>query len=206
MKVAIVGLHPNSVVPEGVDVWTINDYYLHIQTRHLKPARVFNLHEEATLNAAMQKLNTEGRWLGDWKQEYRDSGAEIVTLGPVEGLETTILDKQRLIDEFGETHLSCSIAIMICEAVLAGAKELHICGVELAVPGEYLYQSRGIIDAIDAARQRGVTVHAANEQPWRVRIDTTDWASSPDFIQPYWIRERPPTETDLHKVINSSKG
>jgi hypothetical protein len=201
MKVSIVGLHPNSVVPEGTDVWAINDYYVHVQTRHLKPTRIYNLHEEDTLIDAIAKMQPEGRWLGDWKQAYRDSGALVVTLGPIEDLETTTLDKDRLTEEFGESHLSCSIAIMICEAVLAGAEVIHLCGVELAVPGEYIYQSRGILAAMESARERGVIVHAANEEPWRVRIDMTDWKMAPDFIQPYWIRERPATEKDLQKTI-----
>ena len=201
MKIAIVGLHPNSVVPEGVDVWAINDYYAHIQTRHLKPTRIYNLHEEDELNVAIAKFQPEGRWLGDWKQAYRESGAEVVTLGPIKDLETTILDKQRLIDEFGDTHLSCSIAIMICEAVLAGAEEIHICGVELAIPGEYIYQSRGILAAIEAARERGVIVHAVNEKPWRVRIDSADWDKAPPFFTPYWLREREVTSVDLQKAI-----
>ena len=205
MKVAIVGLHPNSVVPDGVDVWAINDYYVHVQTRHLKPTRIYNLHEEDVLDEAIAQFQLEGRWIGDWKQAYREAGAEIVTLGTIEGLETTILDKKRLTDEFGETHLSCSIAIMICEAVVAGAEVIHLCGVELAMPGEYIYQSRGIIAAIESARERGVIVHAANEEPWRVRIDMTDWEKSPEFITPYWIRERPVTKLDLQKAVKDFK-
>jgi len=201
MNVAIVGLHPNSVVPEGVDVWAINDYYVHIQTRHLKPTRIYNLHEEDALNEAIAKFQPEGRWLGDWKQAYRETDAEVVTLGPIEDLETTILDKDRLIDEFGDDHLSCSISIMICEAVVAGAEVIHLCGVELAMPGEYIYQSRGILAAIEAARERGVIVNAANEEPWRVRIDMTDWKMAPEFMTPYWLRERPVTEKDLQKTI-----
>jgi len=144
-----------------------------------RPDRVYNLH--------LVPETRQNRFTGDWKKTYSESGADIVTLGPVDGLNSRLLDTETLDSQFDKELLTCSISIMICEAVLEGFEEITLCGVEL-LAGEFVYQVRGILAAIEAARAQGIKVTAKNEAKWKATLHKIDWTTIPD-IQRYWIRE-----------------
>jgi len=169
-----LGLAPDS------EIWTINDWYMRKpQSLIERPDRVYNLH--------LLPETRSNRFVGDWKKIYSESGADIVTLGPMDGLDSRLLDTESLDSQFDKELLTCSISIMICEAMLEGFEEISLCGVEL-LAGEFVYQVRGILAAIEAARGRGIKVTAKNESKWKATLCKIDWKTISD-IQRYWIRE-----------------
>jgi hypothetical protein len=184
-EVTILGLYPDPLDLRG-SVWTLNDFYRRYP--EIQPDRIYHLHW------GFDKDDRPGRFPGDWKakyREYQEQGSELVTLDKIDGLESYYLNTQTLEEQFPQSALTCSIAIMICEAVREGFETIHLRGVKL-LAGEFFYQVRGIREAIALARSRGiqVTVTAGREKEWQDTLERVDWADITDIEMPYWCWQK----------------
>lgn len=88
-----------------------------------------------------------------WMQE-RNEYVPQACVYPLEGV----------MKRFGRNWLSSSIAFMIAHAIMRGAKEIAIFGVDMAHETEhYSAQKSGCIRFIEIAKEAGLTVHVPDE-------------------------------------------
>jgi len=156
MEVVIYGLYSHDWQrPEVLELpgerWVLNDWYQYGTVEN--PSRIFNLHQHPYIN------EDAGCFKGDWKAEYNQTGADVMTIEPIDGVaRCRVIDTERLVRLAGtRSSLSCSIATMIWQAILEHAEAIRIVGVILNT-SEHAYQAAGILNAIDGARVRGVKV------------------------------------------------
>lgn len=151
-EVAIYGLTNPDAHKRPGDQWVLNDWY---QFSRIQPDRIFNLHNFPYIN-----LTDSNRFIGDWKAEYNQTGADVITIEPIDGVDRCrVIDIERLVDLAGSrSSLSCSIATMIWMAIDEGYDFIRISGV-LLNNSEHSYQATGIIKAIRAAKSRGIKVY-----------------------------------------------
>ncbi len=149
------------------DIWTMNDFYKWFPG--LKPNAVFEIHREGTLAIAMQ----QGRYPGDYKAKFNESGADIVTRFS-HGLDNEfIIDESKLVLLFGEKFFVGTFSYMFAMAILQGFeqgyKQITVRGIHLDRKTEYYTQIPGMLRNIDEARQRGMTVDVPGdfEFTWR---------------------------------------
>jgi hypothetical protein len=110
--------------------WGVNDLFLRPAA---KLTRVFDMHEAATL---------------------RDQAEQA-------GLPYVCFDNYPLdaiVKKFGSDYFTSSIDYMIALALYEGAKDIHIWGVDMAIPNEYDHQKPGCEYWIGYARGKGAKV------------------------------------------------
>jgi hypothetical protein len=188
-ELTIVSLYPKISAISG-DVWTLNDWYSREHLADIKFDRIFQVHW------SWAKVDHEGRYKGDWKEECRKSGAEIISLDELEGLESTLLDREKLCKEFNPEDLSNSIAIMIGVAILEGYEFIRLTGCHM-LGGEYIHCVHGVMNMIAEARNRGVVVEADYEEEWKVNMTKIDWSKIEFAMLPYWLRDKRPPKIEI---------
>jgi len=75
----------------------------------------------------------------------------------------TPLPKDSLVKEFGPYYFTSSFAWMIAMAIVAGAKEIALYGIDMASKNEYILQRPGIYHYFQEARKRGIKITAPYE-------------------------------------------
>ena len=205
MQVNILGLADDDIIDHAIrtdsmngEIWTVNDWY-QFHRRLRKPNRVFNLHTFPHINL------TTSRFLGDWKKEYNESEAEIVTTEKIHGIKNQkLLNQRELIDYCGsKKFLRCSISTMIYVAILEKVTRIDLYGVQLGMT-EYRNHVWGIVQAIDKARAEGIEVNVipeTYETSWREsRFNGVDHfrKTHTDITLCYWETRCPVTNIKLN--------
>ncbi len=156
MKVAIVGAAPTSrhLAPVDDPTWQIWTCSPSNRTKISRVDSWFELHPIIDLQSE--------RW-GDWAPEYTAFLSALpcpVYMQEVNSLvpNAVALPKDAIVAEFGSMFLTSSMAFMICKAILDGATEIGIWGVDCSANGEYEYERPGCQHFIKVARDRGITV------------------------------------------------
>ena len=186
--VNFVGLHHPSVanvsgqeIRNCDEVWTLNDWYTFYD---LKPHKVFN-----PCKASFNGHPTDSRRFIDWKEKYNESGAEIVTIDMIDGIDNCRqFDWDRGVKEFGEDFFTSTMSYMFAQAIWDDYEQINIYGVRLEGKGEYLHQLPGVMDAINKCTARGIKVNCEymNEWIWRMTNIKIDWANIKGGKAPYW--------------------
>lgn len=168
MKVLFLGFANTSLnlgkyYLDDCQVWTMNDYYKWFPD--LMPDMVFEIHKEGTI----EECQKDGRFPGDYKTFYNESGADIVTRFS-HGLDNECDVKlDVLIDTFGEKFFVGTFSYMFAWAIQMHIKQITIEGIYLRDSGEYATQIPGMLRNIYEARRRGVEVIVPGgwENTWR---------------------------------------
>lgn len=74
-----------------------------------------------------------------------------------------IFPKDRLVQEFGGDFFTSSFAWMMAFAIMLGAKEIALYGIDMASRDEYILQRPGFFYFKNIAQMRGIRVSAPNE-------------------------------------------
>lgn len=166
MKVAIIGTAPSSrmLAPfddEFFEIWACSPYF-NIQDRTFcdlpRMTRFFELHkwDEPALVEKLREAEADGykRWLKSLK-------CEVITQEPLDGCKQYPIDQ--IVEEFGR-YFTNSIAYMIAYAILEGAYEIHLYGVDMAASGpgienEYSVQRPSCEYILGVAAGRGIKIH-----------------------------------------------
>lgn len=103
-----------------------------------------------------------------WLQEMAQKGAHIRLLRPSPTIpEAKIVDRQGIIDEwpgpFAREFRNSTIAWMMAEAILEGAAEIGLWGVDMALASEYQSQRSGVFFFLDQCFRRNIKVHLPPE-------------------------------------------
>jgi hypothetical protein len=167
MKVLFLGFANLSVDLEkyqadGFAVWTMNDFYQWFPG--LKPDMVFEIHKEGEIELSQQ----QGRFQGDYKQHYNESGADIVTRFS-HGLENECDVKLDVLTKtFGEKFFVGTFSFMFAWAIQMHFKQIAIEGIYLREHSEYTTQIPGMLRNIYEARRRKIEVNVIGgwENTW----------------------------------------
>lgn len=188
MKVLFLGFANTSLnigkyYLEGYQVWTMNDYYKWFPD--LMPNMIFEIHRDGAIELARKS----GRYPGDYKQYYNQSGADIVTRFS-HGLENECDVKLDVLTEtFGDKFFVGTFSFMFAWAIQMHFKSITIEGIYLRDSDEYATQIPGMLRNIAEARRRGIEVIVPGgwEDKWRTLANSTEeiWTgiygdSSPD--------------------------
>lgn len=151
MKICIVGSSPSSEMQapfedENYEIWVL------AQRMHLYPRynKVFQIHEELR-NVPKDHIET----LNNCNVEVVVSGN-----GKIEGTVFPYDEATKLLEGMnGEIYLTSTIAYMMALAILEGATEILIYGVDMAVAENEYFHQRPCLEAwIGFARGRGIEV------------------------------------------------
>ena len=123
--------------------WTLSDWY--VSYPWLKPHRVYELHTEEQIIEAKEA----GRYPYDHKKINSNS---------------KVISSHKKV--YSDNALSCSIGIMIADAIEEGFKVINIYGVHMLGMQHEIYIS-GILEIIDIARSKGIEVNCLYEKEWR---------------------------------------
>ena len=172
----LAGRQSRNVLRTCDEVWTLNDWYRVYDG--VSPDRVYQIHGN------FQGGNLPGRY-DNWRAEYEESGAGIVSMCSLGFRRELLFDKERALKEFGKEFFVSSLSYMFADAIWSGVAEIYLEGVDL-IAGEFLRQVPGTLRNIEAARAAGIIVHAKNETEWRYKLATIPWNKIQDFDKPYW--------------------
>ena len=169
MKVAIIGTAPSSrnLAPfddPDFEIWGCSPYF-NIDTRTFcdlpRMTKFFELHkwDEPALVEKLREAEADGykRWLSSLE-------CEVITQEPLKGC--VIYPIEAVVEEFGEMfvdgnfrYFTNSIAYMIAYAILEGATEIHLYGVDMAADDEYGAQRPSCEFILGVAAGRGIKLH-----------------------------------------------
>jgi hypothetical protein len=153
----------------GVAVWTLNDYYRVFPG--LKPDRIFEIHKPFNL----ELLQSDGRYPGDYRKIYNESGAQIVTRH-FQGFENEkIFPLETAIETFGPNFFVSTTSFMFALAIMEGYQDITVEGIHLTRGDQHDYMTHGMLRNIDAARARNIEVRipGRHEFRWREQAKTT---------------------------------
>lgn len=99
-----------------------------------------------------------------WLAQMSAKGAHIRLAHPSPLIPTAkVIDREAIIREwsgpFAREFRNSSIALMIAEAILEGATEIGLFGVDMALNAEYAYQRSGVFFFLNEAWKRGIKLH-----------------------------------------------
>lgn len=75
----------------------------------------------------------------------------------------TPLEKDKLVKEFGPYYFTSSFSWMMAKAMMDGAKEIALYGIDMASKDEYILQRPGAYHFFNEARKRGIKMTAPYE-------------------------------------------
>tara|TARA_R100000808_G_scaffold24161_1_gene54964 strand:- start:2725 stop:3591 length:867 start_codon:yes stop_codon:yes gene_type:complete len=165
VKVAIIGTAPSSrgLAPyydESVEIWACSPYYDASNSTFCDLPRInrfYELHKfcEPSL---LSKLDEAGAKVDEyvrWLNSLQAKGATVFTQENVAGLERFPIDE--ITEEFG-TYFTNTISFMIAHAILDGATEIQVYGVDMAASEEYGSQRPSCEYILGIARGRGIKI------------------------------------------------
>lgn len=99
-----------------------------------------------------------------WLAHIAGKGAEVRLSRPSGLIPNARIIAREKIEEtfpgpFAREFRNSSIALMIAEAILEGAEEIGLWGVDMALNAEYAYQRSGVFYFLDQAWKRGIKIH-----------------------------------------------
>lgn len=174
-EVTILGLWRCDPYLEGMDtldkfrgnVWTILDWYRSYPFI-LNPHRVYELHGRNYVRYCMANGMVNGYYPGEWKEKYRS--VQELHVWDEKWREELGSDNIRIVDfeklkaKYGEKTLSSTGSTMVCEAVEAGYKKIHITGFSMKTA--YLIEATGMLKAIACAEREGVEIVTPYRDRW----------------------------------------
>lgn len=98
-----------------------------------------------------------------WLAQVAAKGAEVRLSHPSPLIPNAkTIARDRIVQEwpgpFAREFRNSSIALMIAEAILEGAEEIGLWGVDMALNAEYAYQRSGVFYFLDQAWKRGIKI------------------------------------------------
>lgn len=97
--------------------------------------------------------------LAKWKRTHKKSDEQFAQDIPGTWATNRVIPVRQLEDRFGRTWFSSSISWLFGHAILEGATDIGLWGIDLEAGEEYLAQFYGCRFFIDLARNIGVNVH-----------------------------------------------
>lgn len=175
-----LSLRTQADIEKHGEIWVLNDLYQFIP-QVVTPSQVWNIHKRPWIN------QTKGRFTGNWKEEYRKSGAKIIVIDEIDGLDNQeLLDTKSLEARFPVEFLSCSICIMMLTAYQQGAKKITLVGMKL-VDDEYTAQVGGILKVVEYLKVKGVDINwIPNSRYSEFITKLVDWSNIKSGVTPYW--------------------
>ncbi len=156
MKVAIVGAAPTSrhLAPVTDPTWQIWTCSPSNRTKISRVDSWFELHSIVDLESE--------RW-SNWVPEYAAYLKALTCPVYMQTVNNVVpnavaFPKDQVMAEFGPMFFTSSMAFMIALAIMQGATEIGIYGVDCAANGEYEYERPGVQYFVKVARDRGITV------------------------------------------------
>lgn len=154
---------------DGVSVWTLNDYYRVFPD--LKPDRIFEIHKPMD----MPLLQANGRYLGDHRKIYNESGALIVTRHRQGFASERIFPLDIAVEKFGEDFFIATTSFMFALAIMEGYGHIMLEGIHLTCGDQHEYMIPGMLRNIDVARENCIKVEifpCGHEIRWREQSKT----------------------------------
>jgi len=155
MRINIVGLAVGwrDVAGQPGETWGVNDL---VFKDELPLARSFDIHAHA-------RKKKKGRTRAERRTHAAERGIRFVDC------DNYPLGEIR--DRFGTDYFCSSIDYMLALALLEGAKEIHLYGVDMSMTDEYAHQKPSAEYWIGYARGMGVTVvvHGKNSRVMRIK-------------------------------------
>lgn len=168
LKIAIVGKAPSSIAMAPYDdpeweIWTLSN------NAQLGEAKRWDRHVEIH-PLALFRDNPQRKVYYDWLCSEPADGRPIYVQEVVPEMPAGVLfPKSRVIDTFG-SYFNNTVSWMICLALMEGAKELGVFGVDMACDGqgensEYAHQKPSCEFYLGWAMGLGVTVTVPDKSP-----------------------------------------
>ncbi|MCX6986162.1 MAG: hypothetical protein NT118_15645, partial [Lentisphaerae bacterium] len=128
------------------------------------PAPVCETHKEGKIGLAQQ----QGRFHGDYKQHYNESGADIITRFSHYLDNECDVRLDVLTETFGEKFFVGTFSFMFAWAIQMHFKQITIEGIYLREHSEYASQIPGMLRNIYESRRRKIEVNVAGgwENTW----------------------------------------
>jgi len=186
-----VGTMEEQRIMDCDELWTLNDWYTFYD---VKPHAVFNPCDETFTG------HQDSRRFVDWVKRYNESGAKIVTLGKVYGINNQhLFSWARGVKEFGEDFFTSTLSYMFAQAIWEGYEVINIYGVRMEAESEYAYQLPGIMRAINECTQRGIQVNCRFIPEWidKMTSKTVDWANMKGGKVPYFHSDNSQAKIEL---------
>ena len=168
------------------DVWSISDWYrCYPQLPTIQ--RLYELHGAGFSEEAIAKNLDHGYFPGDWKKEmlnseslhvWDDNGWQRVLGHP----QTVKIDFDSLLGKYGEKVLSSTGSTMVCEAIDCGYECINIHGFSLC-DDIYGVEAWGMLNAIEIAESKGVTVNAYHRDKWINQTNRPDCVKPDSYIR-----------------------
>ena len=114
---------------------------------NVKPPRV--VHTFVDMKIAIQK----------WKNQHKKSDEQFAQEITGDWAANIVIDKQMLLDTFGQTWFSSSISYLAAQALIEMATDIGLFGIDLESSEEYRAQFLGCRHFMDLARFVGRNVH-----------------------------------------------
>ena len=158
-RVAIVGLAEQwDDIPDGFEWWGMNTGY------HKQPESKFSLWFELhPLEDMYDNLEHDPKHIEWVEGEGRE--VELVVLPCEEARQlpnTRVLPANKIIETYG-SYITNSVSWMIAYALMQGAAEIGLYGLNMEVDYEFKYERPSIEYFIGYARGKGVEVHVPDE-------------------------------------------
>ena len=176
-EVNILGLCSPQVVAKTAEdfkgeIWSLNDWY--------RPypwlPKIDRLYEVHKLDKVLEQQSRGGRYKG-FKKPFENMGGKII-VDDVRFIEYLDADVELLRYDFLKNtyplDFSCTIEIMIIEAIDKGFEKINLCGIFL-LGGNHGQYIKGILKAIDYARGLGIEINTQHEDEWREYKSTVSY-------------------------------
>ncbi len=162
-KIQIMGTgNGNELAPIETErvIYCLNDY-INVQKFGVKPDLLFImdvLDEKPQIVAGHDNL-------GEVVQKINDMGVPLIAPFQYEEIPKSVaFPLEKAVQEFGQPYFTNTIAYMICYALMAGAKEIHLYGINQASSSEYFYEKAGVEYWLGIANGRGVEITINGER------------------------------------------
>lgn len=162
------------LAPFGDDTWEI--WVLGIRAYHanyLRITRIFEIHEDLVLEKYKDKVTVPVYVPNDYYNKLMHMSIPVVVSYHADAFKRfeghvnlQYFPLQAVNEMYGAEYLTSTCSYMIAQAVLEGAEEIAIFGVDMAVDNaEYFYQRPCMEAWIGFAKGRGVKVTISEQSP-----------------------------------------
>jgi len=155
-------------VDEGYPVWGCNHSYKLARIEGVQLDRVFffdDLDEferghQFDTNLKLSKVREDKKTITKQFEKLRKSGVEIVSKGPVEGIErVTVYPLEDIKRELDGRYFTNTVCYMLAMAAYEGYERINLFGVDMKTRHEYLLEKGGVEHWVGFARGCGIEVN-----------------------------------------------
>ncbi|OGV45211.1 MAG: hypothetical protein A2017_06630 [Lentisphaerae bacterium GWF2_44_16] len=155
------------------EIWCMNDWYM-FYPNIKRPDYVFQIHDD------FKGLPPEtGRWLGDWKKIYNDSGAKIIVTTPCPDIPNASIINRGDLKFNKKIQLASAVNIMFAYMLKyrIDVKRVILRNFHLLTAGEYANQFPYFFQAIEELQKIGIVVDSPMMELWQDKAVYVDFAN-----------------------------